>query len=166
MTAADPVLDPELLLLASARLTRWASRTSQLGLPVAAARLLGLIEEMQPVRVSTLAQADQTSQPTMTTHVQRLEQSGLVSRGPDADDARVTLVRLTDEGSATLAELRRRRAAVLTPYLQDMGDHERGQLVAATSALVHLLERIERTVPASRDLTTPRSSRPSPRKSA
>lgn len=118
------------------------------------------------MRVSTLAQADQTSQPTMTTHVQRLEQSGLVNRGPEADDARVTLVRLTDEGSATLAELRRRRAAVLTPYLQDMDDLERGQLVAATSALVQLLERIEHTVPASRDLTTPRSSRPSPRKSA
>ena len=164
--ATDPVLDPELLLLASARLTRWASRTSQLGLPVAAARLLGLIEEMQPVRVSALAQADQTTQPTMTTHVQRLESSGLVSRGPDAQDARVTLVRLTDEGAAKLAELRRRRAAVLTPYLQDIDDDERRQLVGATAALVGLLERIERSVPTSRDLTTPRDSRPTPRKTA
>ena len=163
---ADPALDPELLLLASARLTRWASRTSRLGLPVAVARLLGLIEEMQPVRVSALAHADQTTQPTMTTHVQRLESSGLVARGPDAADARVSLVRLTDEGTATLAELRRRRAAVLTPYLQDMDDDERGRLVGATSALVHLLERIERTVPTSHDLTTPRDSRPTPRKTA
>lgn len=118
------------------------------------------------MRVSTLAQADQTSQPTMTTHVQRLEQSGLVNRGPDADDARVTLVRLTDEGSAKLAEVRRRRAAVLTPYLDDMTEEERHQLVGATSALAHLLERIEHTVPTSHDLTTTRPSRPTPRKTA
>ncbi len=136
-------LNPELLLLASARLSRWASRSSELGLPVAAARLLSLIEELQPVRVSTLAQADQTSQPTMTTHVQRLEQTGLVSRGPDPDDARATLVRLTDEGSAKLADVRRRRAAVLTPYLAQMSETDRRRLAAAQAALVDLLDRVE-----------------------
>ncbi|MGV1007232.1 MAG: MarR family winged helix-turn-helix transcriptional regulator [Dermatophilaceae bacterium] len=159
-------LDPELLLLVSARLSRWASRTSQLGMPVAAARLLGLIEELQPVRVSTLAQADQTSQPTMTTHVQRLEKLALVSRGPDAEDARVTLVRLTDQGVAMLADLRRRRAAVLTPYLDDMSEDERHRLLEATAALANLLRRIEHTVPTAHDLSLSRDARPTSRRTA
>ncbi len=137
-------LDPELLLLASARLSRWASRSSELGLPVAAARLLSLVEELQPVGVSALAQADQTSQPTMSTHVQRLERAGLVSRGADSGDARVRLVRLTDEGAAKLADVRRRRAAVLTPYLEQMSEPDRRRLAAAQATLVELLDRVER----------------------
>jgi DNA-binding MarR family transcriptional regulator len=146
---AEPPLDPELLLLTSARLSRWASRSSELGLPVAAARLLSLVEELQPVGVSALAQADQTTQPTMTSHVQRLERSGLVARGSDSADARVTLVHLTEAGQAKLAEVRRRRAAVLTPFLDDMSETDRRRLAAAQVALVDLLARVE-NAPATR----------------
>ncbi len=136
-------VDAEQLLVCVARLSRWASRSSDPGLSVASGRLLSLVEELQPVSVSALAHADHTSQPTMSTHVQRLERSGWISREPDPADARSSRVRLTADGAAMLAEARRRRGAVLAPYLEQMSPADRQRLAGAVAALVDLLDRVD-----------------------
>ena len=71
------------LLRSAARLSRWASRHASFDVPFAQARLLALLDELGPSRVSVLAAADHSSQPTITTQLQRLEASGWVrSRDP------------------------------------------------------------------------------------
>nr|WP_255523990.1 MarR family transcriptional regulator [Terrabacter sp. MAHUQ-38] len=101
----------------AARLSRWASRHASFDVPFAQARLLALLDELGPSRVSALAAADHSSQPTTTTQLQRLEASGWVHRGADPDDARASLVSLSDEGRAALEDVRRARLAVLSPAL-------------------------------------------------
>ncbi|HMM96454.1 MAG: winged helix-turn-helix transcriptional regulator [Micrococcales bacterium] len=125
------------LLRSAAGLSRWASRHADLEIPWAQARVLSLLEELGPARVTTLAAADDTSQPTMTTQVQRLEAEGWATRTTDPVDGRASLVSLTAAGHEALAGARRARAAALRPVLEGL-DPER--LRAATSLLSELVE--------------------------
>ena len=127
------------LLRSAARLSRWATRHAGLELPWAQARVLSLVEELGPARITALAAADDTSQPTMTTQVQRLEAEGWVSRTPDPADGRASLVALSPAGVEVLAGARRARAHTLEPVLAGLGaDPER--MRDAVALLVELVD--------------------------
>ena len=98
-----------------ARLNRWATMRAAWELPPAQARLLALIEELEPVRITDLAEADHTSQPGITVQVNRLDAAGLVARAPGTGDARVHLVRTTTAGRELLQRMRAARAEILAP---------------------------------------------------
>lgn len=112
------------LLLTVARLNRWATRHADLAAPAAQLRLLSLISEFGPARIGDLAIADNSSQPTMTTQVQRLETLGYVSREPDASDGRATLVSITDAGRDVLVSARNARADVILPLMEGLSQEE------------------------------------------
>lgn len=112
------------LLLTVARLHRWATRNANLPAPAAQLRLLSLMSDLGPSRIGDLAQADNSSQPTMTTQVQRLEAMGLVSRRTDERDARATLVTMTSAGLDVLREARAARSQVVIPLLEGLSDDE------------------------------------------
>lgn len=105
------------LLRSAARLSRWANRHATLQVAPAQLRLLSLMEELGPSRISALAVADHCSQPTMTAQVQRLEVTGCVRRITDQHDARACLVSLTPTGEDLLAHARAARGAALAPVL-------------------------------------------------
>src|SRR6476661_478160 len=71
VTSTDALADE--LLRSAARLSRWASRHADLGMPYAQARVLALVDDLGPARVTALAAADDCSQPSMTAQVHRLE---------------------------------------------------------------------------------------------
>ncbi|GAB3081774.1 MarR family winged helix-turn-helix transcriptional regulator [Pedococcus soli] len=133
------------LLRSAARLSRWASRLAAFDVSYAQARLLALLDELGPARVSALAEADHCSQPTMSTALQRLESQGWAGRVPDPADARASLLSLTPAGRDALEEIRRARAAVLSPTLASLDESEVAQLRAAVAALDDLLLRAART---------------------
>ncbi len=137
MSPTDALADE--LLRSAARLSRWASRHADLDMPYAQARVLALVDDLGPARVTALATADDCSQPSMTAQVLRLEADGLVARTPDLADARATLVELTAHGAATLAGLRRARGAALAPVL-DAVQPDAGRLRDAVALLGELLE--------------------------
>ena len=142
MPTTDALADE--LLRSAARLSRWASRHADLGMPYAQARVLALVDDLGPARVTTLAAADDCSQPSMTAQVHRLEADGLVARAPDPADARATLIGLTTDGTAVLARLRRARGAALTPVL-DAVHPDPGRLRDAVALLGELLEATQAT---------------------
>ncbi|MFD1053717.1 MarR family winged helix-turn-helix transcriptional regulator [Terrabacter terrigena] len=127
------------LLRSAARLSRWASRHASFDVPFAQARLLALLDELGPSRVSTLAAADHSSQPTITTQLQRLEASGWVHRASDPDDARATVVSLSDEGQAALESVRRARLAVLSPVLDQLDGPALARVQVAIEVMNELL---------------------------
>jgi len=129
------------LLRAAARLTRWASRNASFDVPMAQARLLALLDELGPARVSVLAQADHSSQPTMTSQLHRLEAAGWAQRIPDPADARASLVSLTAQGSAALQRARAARLAALSPTLDDLDASAVTRLRTAVEVMDELLER-------------------------
>jgi DNA-binding MarR family transcriptional regulator len=139
MTEADELGND--LLRSAARLTRWASRHASFDVPMAQARLLALLDELGPSRVSTLAHADHSSQPTMTTQVQRLEAAGWAQRVPDPADARASLVSLTPAGTAALQSARQARLAALSPALDVLDQTAVARLRTAVGVLDELLER-------------------------
>jgi DNA-binding MarR family transcriptional regulator len=69
-----------------------------------------------------------------------LERAGLVTRAPDPDDARVTVVTATADGRELLLAGRRRRVGVLEERLGALPEEERAALERALGAL----ERISR----------------------
>ena len=139
------------LLAVIARFNRLATHRVELPLPVAQARLLAVIEDQGPTRVSDLAVIDHCSQPTMTTQVRRLEEAGLVSRTGDPGDARAVLIAITDAGRQTLARVRADRSAAINPYLEHLDDADRRALVDAIRVLRGLLDDAQQPAAISSD---------------
>jgi DNA-binding MarR family transcriptional regulator len=139
------------LLDVVARLNRWVTRHTVWKLPVAQARVLSQIDEMQTTRVSDLARAQHCSQPTMTSLVRRLQDQGLVTRTPDPEDARAAWISLTDEGRQTLADIRRARADIIESLIQELTPADRQRLRGAQQALTGLLDAAYRQTPSQQE---------------
>lgn len=93
------------LVAITARVYRWLPR-ADLPVSLAAARLLARLSDTGPQRISELAAAEGSSQPTITNHVQRLEASGLVSRTVDRTDGRAWQIALTPAGREQLGAMK------------------------------------------------------------
>lgn len=128
------------LLRVTARLNRWATRHASFDVPYAQARLLALLDDLGPARISVLAEADSSSQPTLTTQVQRLEAAGWARREADPDDARATLISLSGEGRSALEAVRRARYDVLAPVLEHLEPTDQEHLRDAVALLQRVVE--------------------------
>ena len=119
-----PVVTSSQLVTFAARLVRVVGRQAAGDTP-AALRLLSQLDELGACTVTDLARADRTAQPTVSAALRGLEDSGLVGRVAHPDDARSTLVSLTEEGRAALAAARRRYGEVLDALIEERGiDHD------------------------------------------
>ena len=139
------------LLRSAARLSRWASRQATFEVTSAQARLLALLDELGPARVSLLAEADHSSQPSMTTALQRLEAQGWARRGPDPDDARASLLSLTAAGHEALRGVRDARARALAPALDSLSPEDVDRLRDAVAAMHSLLQHAATPAPSRKD---------------
>jgi DNA-binding MarR family transcriptional regulator len=127
------------LVMYSARLGRAISRVSLADVPAATLRLLSQIDELQPVGIGRLAEADRCSQPTMSGAVQKLADKGWVSKTPSPVDARSFLVELTPAGATVLRGARKRIGAVVAERLAADECHDLDDVRAAVTLLQHLL---------------------------
>jgi DNA-binding MarR family transcriptional regulator len=106
---------------------------------------LGLLNTLTtgPRRITELAEMEGLAQPTMTSLVKHLEQHGMVRRERQADDGRVVLVQLTDDGAVVLEDYRTRVRELLGSYLAEIPDGEVESLAAATEALARLVALLQ-----------------------
>lgn len=112
---------------------------------------VGLLNTLSagPRRITELAEIEQLAQPTMTLLVQRLERDGLVCRERGAEDGRVVLVSLTDQGARALEDYRAQASAALGAYLAEMPDEQVEALAAATETLAQLINALQQGQPRS-----------------
>lgn len=110
--------------------------------------LLSSIAELGPVRVSALAGKVFLDLSTISRQIQELEQAGWVVRERDQQDKRVSLLRLSDSGSAVLAAGRAQRHKVLQRVLAGWDPDE-------CSALAHHLSRFNAELAAFTRQETP-----------
>ncbi len=127
------------LLRTVARANRWANLNARFEVPAAQLRLLALIEQYEPARVTALATADHSSQPGTTAQVNKLVGAGLAERLHDASDGRATPVQLTPAGRDVLARAREARALTLAPALELFSASEREDLRRGVALLERLL---------------------------
>jgi len=127
-------LRPALMRL-SRRLRNEAQRA---GMSAQDAILLGLVKAHPGIGVSGLAEAEQTSRPTMSGHVKRLEAEGLIARAEDLEDGRRSGLTLTPTGARKLDQIRAQRNDWLARRLAKLEPAERDQLSVAATALLKL----------------------------
>jgi DNA-binding MarR family transcriptional regulator len=115
------------------------SRDAPSVLSRSAAATLARLREDGPQRISALAHGEAVAQPTMTALVQRLERDAYVTRRPDPDDARATLIEITPTGRHALEARAGVRAEALAARLDALTTKQRAAIDRALPALDALL---------------------------
>lgn len=127
------------------RLSRELRREArQAGISPEQVSLLVAIKYAPGIGVRELAHRERVSAPAMSNRVDRLENDGLVSRTPSADDRRRVGLKLTDEGQRVLRRVRSRRTAWLVTRLNQLSPGELSALDAALEPLALLLDEEDR----------------------
>lgn len=100
--------------------------------------ILGYLKKNPGAGVSELADFEQISRPTMSSHVKRLEAAGWITRAGHADDGRRQGLTVTPAGLRQHAAAQRHRNDWLADRLSQLDDTERAQLAAAAAPLLKL----------------------------
>jgi DNA-binding MarR family transcriptional regulator len=144
MSALAPSLDLQTLaealrpaLLKVSR--RLRQESAKAGVSAQDAMLIGYILKNPGVGVSALAEAEQTSKPTMSSHVKRLEAAGWITRRGHDEDGRRTGLEVTPAGLRQIEAVRRRRNDWLAARLKRLSEAERERLAAAAEPLLKLM---------------------------
>lgn len=141
--AADPLVSAQLaetlrpaLLRVSRRLRQEAQRA---GVSALDALLLNQIKRNPGVGVCDLADAEQTSRPTMSGHVKRLEAAGWIARADHAEDGRRSGLAITPAGERQLDAVRQLRNDWLAGRIAKLTPEARAKLENAAAPLLQLL---------------------------
>ena len=124
------------LVVYAARLVRAVRR--RVGQP-AGIRILALLEELGPLGVTALADADRSSQPTVSGAVRLLEDEGWVAKTTDPADARRALVDLTPQGRKRLLDARRDNGKAVAERLARTG-HSADDVAHAVAVLRDVMD--------------------------
>lgn len=126
-----------LLALASHQASgEFHAQLKALGVPVATWRVLGALADVDGETVSALARHVLLNQPTLTKIIDRMARHGLVERCASAGDRRKVLVRITERGRETVAELKRRAKAHEAEVLAGYDAAEAARLKAMLRTLI------------------------------
>ena len=122
------------------RLSRHLRRAAlKAGVSALDAQLLTVIKKNPGIGGGELAEFEQMTRPSMSSHLKRLEAAGWITRDPArAEDRRRVGVRLTASGEAALATIRRRRNDWLAARLAALSPEARAAVAAAAGALSQL----------------------------
>ncbi len=108
------------------------------GLTAQETLILGYLKKKPGAGVSELADFEQISRPTMSSHVKRLEQAGWIERADDAEDGRRQGLTVTPAGARKHAAAQAMRSDWLAARLRRLSPAERQALLAAAGPLLKL----------------------------
>jgi DNA-binding MarR family transcriptional regulator len=108
----------------------------------ARAFLLGHVDRLAPVRATDLADHVALDLSTISRHLRGLEDAGLLTRSPDPDDRRASLLSLTDEGRVFLGDAVRARTAMLASATAGWPSADVSDLSELLARLAHDLETL------------------------
>ncbi|WP_308116462.1 MarR family transcriptional regulator [Microbacterium sp. EST19A] len=93
--------------------------------------------------ITTLAERQRVTAPSMTNIVNGLEEQGFVARTPDEDDRRRVQVDITDAGTEIVVETIRRRDELLADMLREV-DYTEDELATLREASALMRRAVER----------------------
>jgi DNA-binding MarR family transcriptional regulator len=124
------------LLRASRKLRQEGQKA---GLSAQEALILGYLRKNPGAGVSELADFEQISRPTMSSHVKRLAAAGWVARTDDAEDGRRQGLTVTAAGARKHDAIQRHRNDWLAARLVRLTPEERERLAQAAAPLLKLV---------------------------
>ena len=108
----------------------------------ARAFLLGHVDRLAPVRATDLAEHVALDLSTISRHLRALEDAGLLTRSPDPDDRRASLLSVTDEGRHYIERAVRARTALLASATTGWDRDDVATLSHLMTRLAHDLETL------------------------
>ena len=105
--------------------------------------LLSAICDNPSIGVAELAAREGTSMPSVSSHIDRLEASGLITRRQSDRDRRRVDLEVTAEGLRVLRVIRSKRTAWLSARLETLDGDDLAAIEAAIEPLAALLEQPE-----------------------
>ncbi|MFE3457659.1 MarR family winged helix-turn-helix transcriptional regulator [Nocardiopsis aegyptia] len=138
--ASEPVSAREIIALlfdTSHRMCLHSDRLlgASIGLSEARARLLVTVGDREPARMGRLASDLGVSARSVTGMVDALEREGLITREPDPDDRRATLLRLTADSRDRMHRLHEAQNRLAEELLAPLSSEDRADL----HRVLHLL---------------------------
>ena len=131
------------LRLAVGRMTRRLRQAHAVGdISLSGVSVLSRLAADGPDTPTSLADMERVRPQAMASTLAQLEQRGLVRRTPDAADGRRSIVAITEEGRAVLAERRSESVNRLGAVLDEFTAEELAALAAAVPLLDRLAERL------------------------
>ncbi|MEP9364081.1 MarR family transcriptional regulator [Nocardioides sp. CN2-186] len=124
------------LVVYAARLVRAVRR--ELELP-AGTRVISLLDQYGPLGITQLADLDRCSQPTMSAAVSQLVEQGWVTKERNPDDARSSVITLSDAGRDELNRVRRRHGERVAELVAAHPDLTTDDLATAVAVLRGIL---------------------------
>jgi DNA-binding MarR family transcriptional regulator len=128
------------LFVTSSRFSRSAAQVPAPRHPGVMWRVLSTLAYEGAMRTGQIALSERVSQSSMTTTVDRLERLGLVSRQPDPDDGRATLIDLTEAGADALREQRALIVGRLESYFDNLSDIDTAVLKRSIEIMRELVD--------------------------
>ncbi len=124
------------------RFKRWIEHLLPPGGPTAVrVRLLGMVHCEGPQKMSGLATALGITARRVTALADALEEEGLVTRGPDPRDRRVTWITLTDTGVATVDRLYEAHREAAAALFDELTPDRKAELLQTVRELSQRLNR-------------------------
>ena len=133
-----PAIDAARLRVAVLRLSRRLRKHDLAGLTPSQLSTLASVGKSGPMRLGDLAAAERIAPSTLTRVVNVLEEHGYLLRQPAPDDARASLVTLSDDGQRVLAEIRTEATRLLADMVTTLPADQVIALEAALPALEEL----------------------------
>ncbi len=130
-----PLLAAELRVALMRSVRRLRAEKSDAELSDGQYSVLALLDRAGAMTPGELADHERVQPPSMTRTVAGLAELGLLQRRDHPHDRRQVLVQLTDAGTATVRETRRRRDAWLARRLAELSPGERAVLAQAGQIL-------------------------------
>ena len=118
---------------------RLRQASARAGVSAQDAMILGVIKAQPGIGVCDLADVEQISRPTMSTHVKRLEAAGWIARSEDLEDGRRSGLSITAAGQRRIDAIRRHRDDWLAARLARLTPEELERLREATVPMMRLL---------------------------
>ena len=114
------------------------------GTSLTSRNVLAALATEGPSRLTALATATGIAQPAMTQLVGRMEREGLVVRLIDPEDARATLVAITDAGRALRSEQHQSVHERMAELLDRLSAEDQATLALAMRVAMPLLQQLTR----------------------
>jgi len=107
-------------------------------------RILSFFNDQDIIHVADISRRADMSIQSVNNLIARLEMTGYVQRSPNHQDRRLSDIRLTDTGRASIELFQRFHIQHLQDLLQRLSEQERRHLTEALDAAARILEKAEK----------------------